>query len=424
MNFLLLGIFVLLIIMTVPISYALGISAAVWIVVGGQVPLILMPQRMYAGIDSFPLIAIPFFILAGKIMSTGGISDRLIKVASVLVGRFQGGLAYVNVVSSMFFAGITGSATADASSIGSILIPSMIKKGYDKDFTVAVTSTAAVIGILIPPSIPMVLYGIITNTSIGDLFLAGAVPGILVGAVLILTSAIIARKRGYPREEKYSFRQSIAIIADGILPVLTVVIVLGGIILGIFTPTEAAVIAVAYAFVLSFFVYGELKLRDLPKMILETVEMNGMVMLMVATATIFSWIVTSQMIPKAIADFLLASIHNKFLMLLVFNVVLLIAGCILDLTPAMIIFVPVLAPIAFQMGVNPIHFGAMVVVNLGIGLFTPPVGAVLFVSCSIAKINMKEVIKGFIPFFFAMLAVLLVVTYIPAVSLWLPSIVK
>ncbi len=424
MNFLLLGIFVLLIIMTVPISFALGISAAVWIAIGGQVPLILMPQRMYAGIDSFPLIAIPFFILAGKIMSTGGISDRLIKVASVLVGRFQGGLAYINVVSSMFFAGITGSATADASSIGSILIPSMIKKGYDKDFTVAVTSTAAVIGILIPPSIPMVLYGIITNTSIGDLFLAGAVPGILVGAVLILTSAIIAKKRGYPREEKYSLKQSIAIIADGILPVLTVVIVLGGIILGIFTPTEAAVIAVAYAFVLSYFVYGELKLRDLPKMLLETVEMNGMVMLMVAAATIFSWIVTSQMIPKAIADFLLASIHNKFLMLLVFNVVLLIAGCILDLTPAMIIFVPVLAPIAFQMGVNPIHFGAMVVVNLGIGLFTPPVGAVLFVSCSIAKINMKEIIRGFIPFFAAMLAVLLVVTYIPAVSLWLPSIVK
>lgn len=424
MSFVLLGVFVLMIILSVPISYSLGIAAMVWIALSGQVPMILMPQRMYAGIDSFPLIAIPFFILAGKIMSTGGISDRLIKVAMVLVGRFRGGLAFVNVVSSMFFAGITGSATADASSIGSILIPAMTKKGYDKDFTVAVTSTAAVIGILIPPSIPMVLYGIITNTSIGDLLLAGAIPGVLVGAILIGTSAVIAHKRGYPREESFTFRQSVAIIADGILPISTVAIVLGGIIFGIVTPTEAAVIAVAYAFILSFFVYKEFKWKDLPKLLLETVEMSGMVMLMVSTATIFSWIVTSQMIPKAIADFLLMTIHTKFAMLLVFNAVLLVAGCLLDLTPAMIIFVPVLAPIAFKMGVDPVHFGAMVVVNLGIGLFTPPVGAVLFVSCSIAKIGMKDIIKGFIPFFFAMLVVLMIVTYIPQVSLWLPNVLR
>jgi C4-dicarboxylate transporter DctM subunit len=424
MSFVLLGVFVLMIILSVPISYSLGIAAMVWIALSGQVPMILMPQRMYAGIDSFPLIAIPFFILAGKIMSTGGISDRLIKVAMVLVGRFRGGLAFVNVVSSMFFAGITGSATADASSIGSILIPAMTKKGYDKDFTVAVTSTAAVIGILIPPSIPMVLYGIITNTSIGDLLLAGAIPGVLVGAILIGLSAVIAHKRGYPREESFTFRQSVAIIADGILPISTVAIVLGGIIFGIVTPTEAAVIAVAYAFILSFFVYKEFKWKDLPKLLLETVEMSGMVMLMVSTATIFSWIVTSQMIPKAIADFLLMTIHTKFAMLLVFNAVLLVAGCLLDLTPAMIIFVPVLAPIAFKMGMDPVHFGAMVVVNLGIGLFTPPVGAVLFVSCSIAKIGMKDIIKGFIPFFFAMLVVLMIVTYIPQVSLWLPNVLR
>lgn len=424
MIYIMIGVFFLLIILSVPISFALGLSSMLWIALSGQVPMILVPQRMFAGIDSFPLLAIPFFILAGKIMSNGGVSDRLIKVSSVLVGRFRGGLAYINVVSSMFFAGITGSANADASSIGSIMIPAMEKKGYGKDFAVALTSCAAVIGILIPPSIPMVLYGIITNTSIGDLLLAGAIPGVLVGVILIVTSAVISKRRGYPKEQAYSFKESVKILLDGILPIMTVAIVLGGIIFGIVTPTEAAVIAVFYSFILSFFIYRQFKLTDLPKLLLETVEMSGMVMLMVAAATIFSWIITSQQIPQAIAIFLLQYVHSKFAMLLVFNVILLIAGCLLDLTPAMIIFVPVLAPIAFQMGVNPVHFGAMVVINLGIGLFTPPVGAVLFVCCSIAKVNMKDVLKAFLPFFLAMIVVLLIVTYIPEVSLWLPKAVK
>ncbi len=417
-------VFVGLIVATVPIAYALGIAAAVWVAVDRFVPLLIIPQRMYAGIDSFPLVAIPFFILAGKIMATGGISDRLIKLSSVLVGRYRGGLAYINIVASMFFAGITGSATADSSSIGSILIPAMTKQGYKKDFTVAVTATSSVIGILIPPSIPMVLYGIIMNQSIGDLFLAGAIPGILVGFVLMLITWILARKYDFPTERRYSFKESVAIFFDGILPVLTVVIVLGGIIFGIVTPTEAAVIAVAYAFVLSFFVYKEITFKDLPRMMIETIQVNGMVMLMVATATVFSWIITSQEVPKQIAAALTSTVHSKFTLLLIFNVILLFAGTILDLTPAMIIFIPVLAPIAMQLGVDPIHFGAIVVVNLGIGLFTPPVGACLFVCCSIAEINMRDVIKGFMPLFLSMIAVLLVVTYIPAVSLWLPSLFK
>jgi tripartite ATP-independent transporter DctM subunit len=422
---LLLIIFFALIAFSVPISFALGLSGAMWVTLSENVPMIMLPQRMYAGIDSYPLIAIPFFILAGKIMSIGGISDRIIKVASVLVGRFQGGLAYINIVSSMFFAGISGSATADASSIGSILIPAMTKKKYPKEFSVALTSTASVIGILIPPSIPMVLYGIIMNQSIGDLFLAGAIPGFIVGIVLIILCGFLARKHNFPREEAFSSKkESLKIILDGILPIFTVLIVLGGIIGGLVTPTEAAGIAVAYAFILGFFVYRELKFKDLYKILIETIEISGMVMLMVATATIFSWIITSQQVPKQIADYLMATIHNKFIMLLIFNVVLLIAGCILDLTPAMIIFVPVLAPIAFMMGVDPIHFGAIVVVNLGIGLFTPPVGASLFVCCSIAKIKMNDVIKGFIPFYVAMFMVLMLVTYFPVISLWLPSLFK
>ncbi|MFA6505805.1 MAG: TRAP transporter large permease [Treponemataceae bacterium] len=424
MTVVLLVSFVAMIVLSVPIAYALGIAAALWVGFSNLVPLTIIPQRMYAGIDSFPLVAIPFFIFAGKIMSTGGISDRLIKLSSVLVGRFRGGLAYINIVASMFFAGISGSATADASSIGSILIPSMIKKNYRKDFAVSLTATAAVIGILIPPSIPMVLYGIIMNQSIGDLFLAGAIPGVLVGSVLMGISWFLARKYDLPREPAFTLKESVFIFFDGILPVLAVVIVLGGIVLGIVTPTEAAVIAVAYAFLLSVIVYKEIKISDLPKLLLETVEMNGMVMLMVATATIFSWIVTSEQIPKHIAVFLTSVIHDKYTMLFVFNVILLVAGCILDLTPAMIIFIPVLAPIAMQMGVNPIHFGAIVVVNLGIGLFTPPVGAVLFVCCSIAQVNMRDVIKGFLPFFIGMLCVLALVTYVPAISLWLPSMLK
>jgi tripartite ATP-independent transporter DctM subunit len=424
LDLLLLAFFILLIVLTVPVGYALGIAAALWVILDGTIPIIMIPQRMYAGIDSFPLIAIPFFILAGKIMATGGISDRLIRLAAVLVGMFKGGLAYINIVASMFFAGISGSATADASSIGSILIPAMIKKGYEKDFSVAVTATAAVIGILIPPSIPMVLYGIILNQSIGDLFLAGAIPGILVGFVLMAISWVLANKRNYPREERYTLRQSLAIVVDGILPLLAVVIVLGGIIAGIVTPTEAAVVAVVYAAIVSFAFYRELTLRDVPTLLLDTIIINGIVMLMVATATAFSWIVTSEEIPKLLGQILTQTIHSKFLLLLLLNAVLLVAGCVLDLTPAMIIFVPVLGPIAMQLGVDPIHFGAIVVMNLGIGLFTPPVGACLFVCCSIAQVNMREILRAFMPFFLGMLLVLALVTYVPALSLWLPHILK
>jgi len=416
--------FFILIVLTVPIGFALGISASFWIWLTNNVPLIVVPQRMFGGIDSFPLLAIPFFIFAGKLMLTGGISKKIINVASVFVGRFQGGLAHVNIVASMFFAGITGSATSDSSSIGSIIIPSMIDKGYDKDIAVAVTATSSTIGILIPPSIPMVIYGIITNQSIGKLFIAGAIPGVLVGFMLMFVSFILAKKRNYPREEKYSFTKSLKILIDGILPMFTIVIILGGIIFGIVTPTEAAVVAIVYAFILGYFVYKTSKIREIPKLIFETIKINGMVMIMVATATIFSWIITSQQLPQIIGDYLLSTIGNRYLLLFLFNIILLIAGAFLDLTPAMLIFIPVLAPIAEHVGIDLIHFGVIVVANLGIGLFTPPVGACLFVTCSIAKINMKDVFKGFLPYFVAMIIALMMITYIPSLSLWLPSLMK
>ena len=416
--------FFILIVLTVPIGFALGISASFWIWLTKNVPLIMIPQRMFGGISSFPLLAIPFFIFAGKLMEASGISKRIINVASVFVGRFQGGLAHVNIVASMFFAGITGSATSDSSSIGSIIIPSMIDKGYDKDITVAVTATSSTIGILIPPSIPMVIYGIITSQSIGKLFIAGAIPGVLVGLMLMFVTFILAKKGNYPREEKYSFTKSLKILIDGILPMFTIVIILGGIMFGIVTPTEAAVIAVVYTFILGYFVYKTIKIREIPKLLFETIKTNGMVMIMVATATVFSWIITSQQLPQIIGDYLLSTISNRYLLLFLFNIILLIAGAFLDLTPAMLIFVPVLAPIAEHVGIDPIHFGVIVVANLGIGLFTPPVGACLFVTCAIAKINMKDVFKGFLPYFVAMIIVLMMITYIPSLSLWLPSLMK
>lgn len=418
----LLLLFLALILLTVPVAYALGLASTLWIWLTQAVPFILIPQRMYAGLDSFPLIAIPFFILAGKFMAVGGTSDRLIKVALVLVGRFKGGLAYVNIVASMFFAGITGSATADSSSIGGVLIPSMIQKGYDKDVTVAVTATSSTIGILIPPSIPMVIYGILMDQSISRLFLAGAIPGILVAGILMFVSFLLARKRNYPKEQLYSVRESIKILLDGILPMFTIVIVLGGIIWGIVTPTEAAVLAVFYAFFLGFFIYRSLTLAMLPRLLLETIQLNGIVMLMVAAATIFSWIITSQQLPRLIGDALMSVTQNRFILLFVFNIILLVAGAILDLTPAMIIFIPVLAPLAEYVGVDLIHFGVIAVTNLGIGLFTPPVGACLFVSCSIAEVNMSEILRGFAPYFIGMIVALMFITYCPELSLWLPTL--
>lgn len=413
-------LFIILTFISVPIAFVLGISSMVWVAFSPITPMVMLAQRMYAGLDSFTLLAIPLFILAGKLMASGGISQRLIRLSAIMVGRFKGGLAYINIVVSMLFAGITGSATADTSSIGSILIPSMIDKGYDKDFTVAVTATSSVIGILIPPSIPLVIYGILMNQSISTLFIAGVIPGFLVGAVLMFISFIISRKKNYPRDEKFTAREAVATILDGILPLLSIVIVLGGILGGIVTPTEAAMLAVLYSFILGFFVYKAFSIKDLPAILIDTLKINGMVMLMVAAATAFSWIITSQQLPLKIANGLLQLTQNKVVLLLIFNLVLLVAGAILDLTPAMIIFVPVLAPIAMELGIDPIQFGIIVVTNLGIGLFTPPVGACLFVSCSIAGINMKEAIKGFIPFFIGMFAILMLVTYVPEITLWLP----
>ena len=415
-------VLIVLMILKVPISFVLAISTLVGVILAPGVPLMVAAQRMFAALDSFMLIAIPLFMLTGKIMAIGGVTKDLINLSNVLVGWMRGGLAYINVVSSMIFAGITGTASSDSASIGGILIPTMIEKGYEKDFTVAVTATSSTIGIMIPPSIPLVLYGISSSTSIGKLFLAGLVPGLIVGLVLIGLSAVIAHKRNYPAEKSVGIKESIKIMIKSIPALMTVVIIIGGITTGFFTPTEAAGIACAYSALLAVFYYKQLRWRDFPKLIYETAITMGIVALMIAAATALGWFFTSQGIPQALAKAMVAMTDNKYIILLLINILLLFVGMWMDLAPAVTLFTPILLPVAKALGIDPIHFGIIMTVNLAIGLFTPPVGVCLFVSCGIANTSIAKVIKAFIPFFIAMIAVLALITLVPAVSMFLPSL--
>ena len=416
------AILIVLMVLKVPISFALSISTLAGVMLTAKLPVMVVAQRMFYGLDSFTLIAIPLFMLTGHIMAFGGVTRDLIALSNVFVGWMRGGLAYINVVSSMIFAGITGTASSDSSSIGGILIPTMVNKGYDKDFTVAVTATSSTIGIMIPPSIPLVLYGIAAGVSIGDLFLGGIIPGILVGAVLIGISAVISKKRNYPAERRYSFRESLHIVVKSIPALMTVIIIIGGITSGIFTPTEAAGIACAYTALLAIFYYKELSLRDIPGLIYKASLTMGIVALMISAATALGWFFTSQGIPQQIANALMSVTDNKYVILLLVNFLLLFVGMWMDLAPAVTLFTPILLPIVTAVGVEPLHFGIIMVVNLAIGLFTPPVGVCLFISCGIAKISIADVIKAFIPFFIGMLVVLALIVLVPPICTFLPSL--
>ncbi len=408
--------------LNVPIAFAMGLSVIVGIIIAPQIPIMVLAQRMFFGLDTFTMIAVPLFILTGRLMALGGVTRDLLEVSRALVGFLRGGLAYVNIVASMIFAGITGSAASDTSSIGAILIPAMVEKDYEPDFTVAVTATSSTIGVMIPPSIPMVLYGVASSISIGKLFLGGVIPGILTGIALMIVTYFFARKRNYPKERSYSMKERLSVFLKGIPALLTIVIIIGGITTGVFTPTEAAGISAAYAFLLGVYYYRELKFKDIPKIILEVGLTTGMVAFMVSTASALGWILANQGVPRQLAQFLTAVTTNKILILLMINAVLLFVGTWLDLAPAMIIFAPVLLPVVTAVGVDPVHFGVIMVVNLAIGLFTPPVGVCLFVACGIAKISITDTIKAFVPFFLAMVVVLIVITYIPQTATFLPNL--
>ncbi|MFC0471318.1 TRAP transporter large permease [Halalkalibacter kiskunsagensis] len=420
----LIAFIVLLVLMfiNIPIAISTGLAVYAAILLSEELTITVLVQRMFAGIDTFTLIAIPLFILTGRLMALGGITNDLIDLSKSLVGFLRGGLAYVNIVSSMFFAGITGSAASDSSSVGSILIPAMTKKGYEKDFSVAVTTTSSTIGVMIPPSIPMVIFGVSAGVSIGKLFLGGILPGILVAFALCLVTYFIAKKRNYPVEVKLPVKETGKILIRSIPALMTVIIIIGGIVSGFFTATEAAGIAVLYSFLLGVFYYKELKIKEIPGIMIEVGITTGMVALMIATASAFGYVFAIEGIPEMLGNLILSITDNTLLILLLINILLLFVGFFLDLSPAVIIFTPILLPIVIQIGVDPVHFGVMMVINLAIGLFTPPVGVCLFVSCGIAGISVSDSIKALMPYFLAMIVVLLLITYVPQIVTFLPNL--
>jgi len=379
---------------------------------------------MFQGTDSFPLLAVPFFVLAGALMNAGGITRRLVNFANLLVGHVRSGLALVNVVASMFFAGVTGAAVADTSAIGSVLIPAMNEEGYDLDFSAAITAASSTMGPIIPPSIPMIIYGVSAEQSIGALFLAGIIPGLLIGLALMAVAYFSngqPKSRSGPRREAANWRSLLLGVKDALLALFMPAFILGGILAGIFTPTEAAAVSVLYAFFVGRFVYNELSLGQLPALMRESLVVTAVIMFIIANAAIFGWLVAALQLPQKIIALFTTGISSRWLILILINLFLLLVGTFMETTASLIILTPVLLPLAKQIGLDPIHFGAIMVLNLVIGLTTPPLGVCLFVSSGIAGISLERISRAIIPFLFAAIVVLLLVTYIPSLSMWIPQ---
>lgn len=417
--------FIIFLAIGVPIAYCIGLSATLTMII--NIDLIpsftTLSQQIATALDSFALLAIPFFILAGQLMNRGGIAVRLIDFAKVLVGRLPGGLAFVNIMANMLFGAISGSAVASASAIGGFMHPQMTREGYDKSFSAAVNITSATTGLVIPPSNILIVYSLASGgVSIAALFIAGYIPGILTGLALMGVAAAFAYRKNYPRANKLTFKESIFRFLDAIPSLLLLVIVIGGIIAGIFTATEASAVAVLYTLILSM-IYKEIKWKDLPDILIKSVGITAIVMLLVGTSMGLSWVMSFENIPQEISSGLISISDNPYIILFIINLILLFVGIFMDMTPAVLIFTPIFLPIATtQLGLDPVHFGIIMIMNLSIGLCTPPVGSVLFIGCSVAQIGIEKVIKPLIPLFAAMIIILLLITYVPALSLWLPHI--
>jgi len=423
MSTLLFASFVIIIILGAPIAVSLGLSSMTAIYLGTNLPLALIPQRMYAAADSFPLMAIPFFMLAGALMEYGGISRRLINLADKLVGHLTGGLALVGIITCMFFAAISGSGPATVAAIGGIMIPSMVRAGYDESFSSAVMAIAGSIGVIIPPSIPMVTYGVVAGASIGAIFMGGIAAGVVVGLSLMIMAYYISKKRGYGgTSEKFSLKEFLIALKEAFWAILMPVIILGGIYGGIFTPTEAAAVAVAYGFVIGLFVYKELSFKGLPKILVNAAVSTATVMIIIASASVFGWILTSERIPDTIAKSFMALTNSPVMFMLLINFMLLIVGTFMETNAAIIILAPIFLPLAVQLGINPIFFGVIVVVNLAIGMVTPPLGVNLFVACGIQKISIEKISKAVLPFIVANVIALLILTFVPDIIMFLPSV--
>ncbi|MFK7949730.1 MAG: TRAP transporter large permease [Saprospiraceae bacterium] len=416
--------FVVLLGIGVPVAWSIGLSSIFTMLV--SIPMLpaftTIAQRMATGLDSFSLLAIPFFILAGQMMNKGGIARRLIDFAKTLVGALPGGLAYVNIIAAMLFGAISGSAVAAASALGSMLGKRMEDEGYSKEFSAAINVTSATTGLIIPPSNVLIVYSLASGgVSIAALFLAGYIPGLLTGLLLMIVAAFWAKKKNFPVGERSKMSDVFKTFLNALPSLMLLVVVIGGIVVGIFTATEASAIAVLYCLILTF-IYKEMTIKELPDVFLDSVTTTAIVMLLIGTSMSMSWIMAYENIPQNITQILLSVSDNKFVVLLIINIILLFVGIFMDMTPAVLIFTPIFLPVVTELGMDPTHFGIVMVLNLCIGLCTPPVGSVLFVGVGVAGTTIQKVIKPLLPLFIAMIIALIIVTYVPALSLWLPGL--
>ncbi|ORC31169.1 L-dehydroascorbate transporter large permease subunit [Marispirochaeta aestuarii] len=411
------------VILGLPIVFALGIANIVMLQLL-DLPFTIIASKMISGMNSFPLLAIPFFMFVGEVMSRGGIARRLVKLADAFVGHITGGLGHVNILASMFFGGISGSAIADTAAIGGLMVPPMVQQKYTPSYSAAVTASSAVIGIIIPPSIPFILYGIVTSTSIARLFLGGIVPGLIVGFALMVTTYITSSRYGYGKREKgksFSLKEVWSAF-QAVWPALTLpVIIVGGILGGIFTATEAGAVAAFVALLLSLFYYREIQIKDLPGIFLSTAKTTAIVLFLSAMAMVSAWLLTRARVPVALSNLLTAITESKLLILLFCNMLLFLVGFVMDLTPAILILAPILTPLMMNIGIDPVYFGVIMCINLGIGLVTPPVGTVLYVACGVADVRMEGLVKSLLPFLFTLLVVLLLLILFPELVMFIPN---
>jgi len=416
-------VFFVFLLLGTPIGFALGIAAlAVFIKMDSPVLLNMVPQRYFAGLDMFTLMAMPFFILAGEMMNKAGITHRLVGFANMLVGHLRGGLAHANIVASIFFAGLTGAAVSDAAAIGTMLIPAMVKDGYDLDYSAAVTASGSIIGPTIPPSNMMVIYGSLMNVSIAGLFTAGIPTGLLLAFLLMILAGYYAAKRHYPKKPRCTVRQGVKILREAIIPLLMPIIILGGILTGVFTPTEAAAVAVGYAAFVGLFILKTLKLKDFPELFYKTAVTTGVVFLIIGTANICGWILAAERVPESVAKVMLSIAHDKNSLLLLILVLMLIVGCFMDIAAALIILGPILHPLAVSNGIHPLHFGIIMVFSLNVALVTPPVGACLFVACGITKLTLEELSKAIWPFIVVEIITLFIIAFVPWIPMAIPKL--
>lgn len=416
------GLLTLLMLTGMPISIALGLTVLTFLFTMTSVPVEAVALKLFTGIEKFEIMAIPFFILAGNFLTHGGVARRMINFASSMVGHWYGGLGLAGVMACALFAAVSGSSPATVVAIGSILLPAMVKAGFPKSFGAGIITTSGALGILIPPSIAMVMYAVATNTSIGALFMAGVIPGVMLASLLGLTTWYRAKKFNYPRQPKADLGKRIHAFRESVWGLLLIVVVMGGIYTGIFTPTEAAAMSAVYAFIVAVFVYKDMSLKDVPRVLLNSASMSAMLLYIITNAVMFSFILTNENIPQTLADWMLSQGLGVIVFLLIVNILLLVAGNFMEPSSIILIFAPILFPMAVKLGINPIHFGIMMVVNMEIGMCHPPVGLNLYVASGITKMGITELTVAVWPWLVTMLAFLILVTYVPAISLWLPQV--